>query len=142
MAHQGHGGIRLADHDWSAPAAGAAPQQHAPDGGDNWVGGTDGNGDWNNPDDWTAGVPASTDTATFATGLSGYLVTGDATIAGILVNGDQLTFDGAITQEFLRRRAVPYWNERGRRSRSTRIRWSAAMGWISMPARSSTCRAS
>lgn len=101
MVRHDHGGIRLADQDWTAQAAGqAAAGLNAPgQAGDNWVGGTDGNGDWNTPADWSAGVPASTDTATFATGLAGYLVTGDATIAGILVDGDQVTFDGAITQD-------------------------------------------
>jgi autotransporter-associated beta strand protein len=102
MLRHDHGGIRLADQDWTAQAAGPlAAGLNAPGGAgsDNWVGGTDGNGDWNTPADWSGGVPASTDTATFATGLAGYTVTGDATIAGILVDGDQVTFDGAITQD-------------------------------------------
>jgi len=105
MAHHGAhhgGGIRLADADPSAPAPDqAAVRLNSPGGAgsDNWVGGSGGNGDWNTAADWSAGVPASTDTATFATGLAGYVVTGDATIAGILVNGDQVTFDGAITQD-------------------------------------------
>ena len=102
MARHDHGGIRLANQDWATQAASqVAAGLNAPGaaGSDNWVGGTGGNGDWNTAADWSAGVPASTDTATFATGLAGYLVTGDATIASILVNGDQVTFDGAITQD-------------------------------------------
>ena len=102
MVRHDHGGIRLADQDWATQAAGqvaAGPNAPGDAGSDNWVGGTDGNGDWNTPGDWSNGVPASTDTATFATGLAGYMVTGDATIAGILVNGDLVTFDGAITQD-------------------------------------------
>jgi autotransporter-associated beta strand protein len=66
---------------------------------DNWVGGANGNGDWNTGADWTSGVPAASATATFATGDQGYTVTGDATIGGILVNGDGVTFDGAVTQD-------------------------------------------
>jgi autotransporter-associated beta strand protein len=102
MVRHDHGGIRLADQDWATQTASlVAAGLNAPGGAgsDNWVGGTDGNGDWNTAADWSGGVPATTDTATFATGLAGYLVTGDATIAGIVVDGDQVTFDGAITQD-------------------------------------------
>jgi hypothetical protein len=65
----------------------------------NWVGGRNGNGDWNKARNWNpAQVPGTSATVTFATGLSGYTVTGDATISGITVDGDGVTFDGAITE--------------------------------------------
>jgi hypothetical protein len=72
-----------------------APQPQSFD----WVGGRDGNGDWNTARNWNpAQVPGASATVTFATGLSGYTVTGDATISGITVDGDGVTFDGAITE--------------------------------------------
>jgi hypothetical protein len=65
----------------------------------NWVGGRNGNGDWNTARNWNpAQVPGASATVTFATGLSGYTVTGDATISGITVDGDGVTFDGVITE--------------------------------------------
>ncbi len=74
--------------------------QTAPgDAGVSWIGGTGGNGDWNTGADWTGGsVPGAAATAVFATGDFGYTVTGDATIGAIQVNGDGVTFDGAITE--------------------------------------------
>jgi len=64
-----------------------------------WVGGAGGNGDWNSAADWSpAQVPDASASVTFATGLFGYTVTGDATIGSIFVNGDGVTFDGAITE--------------------------------------------
>ncbi|HTZ71345.1 MAG TPA: hypothetical protein VMB71_11895 [Acetobacteraceae bacterium] len=65
----------------------------------NWVGGSGGNGDWNTAKDWNpASVPGASATVTFATGDFGYTVTGDATVSAIFVNGDGVTFDGALTE--------------------------------------------
>ena len=97
MAH--HGQIWGDDTaNWAIPAL-----NQAPPGGTtySWAGGSgeSGNGDWNTAADWQGGVvPPASATATFATGDSGYTVTGDATIGAIKVVGDTVTFDGAITQ--------------------------------------------
>jgi hypothetical protein len=73
---------------------GQAPQSF------DWVGGAGGNGDWNTAKDWSpAQVPDASASATFATGLFGYTVTGDATIGSIFVNGDGVTFDGVIDED-------------------------------------------
>jgi hypothetical protein len=66
-----------------------------------WVGNRNGtgNGNWNTASDWNPnGVPGAADSVTFATGLSGYTVYGDATASAIAVVGDGVTFDGAITE--------------------------------------------
>jgi hypothetical protein len=64
-----------------------------------WLGGTNGNGDWNTAADWQGGkIPGATGTATFATGDVGYTVTGDATVGAIVVDGDGVTFDGTLTE--------------------------------------------
>jgi hypothetical protein len=64
-----------------------------------WVGGTDGNGDWNLAADWVQNsVPGAGQVANFGTGDDPYTVTGDATIGEIAVNGDLVTLDGIITQ--------------------------------------------
>jgi autotransporter-associated beta strand protein len=97
MAKHGHGVRAVADI-----GAGALIRQAGSSGSANWIGDVNGNGngDWNNPGDWSGqALPPASATATFATGYFGYTVTGDATIAGILVNGDGVTFDGAITQD-------------------------------------------
>jgi len=65
----------------------------------NWVGGAGGDGDWNSAQDWNPqSVPGGADIAIFATGDSGYTVTGNATIGAIQVNGDELTFAGTISE--------------------------------------------
>jgi hypothetical protein len=67
-----------------------------------WLGdsGQGGNGDWNTGADWNGTtVPGASGSVTFATGDVGYTVTGDATIGAITVNGDGVTFDGAISQD-------------------------------------------
>lgn len=87
--------------DWTAPVALALTQTTLSFMSFNWIGdaGANGNGDWNTPGDWQQdGIPGTSDSATFATGNSGYTVTGDATIGAITVDGDGVTFDGAITQ--------------------------------------------
>lgn len=66
-----------------------------------WVGDAEsfGNGDWNTQADWTGdAVPDASATVTFSTGNFGYTVTGDATTAGIVVDGDAVTFTGQISQ--------------------------------------------
>ena len=96
MAHNSH-----SDHAALTRTATALHQSEGARGGasDSWVGGTGGNGDWNNGTDWSTGsVPGAAATAIFATGDTGYTVTGDATIGAIAVNGDGVTFDGAITE--------------------------------------------
>ena len=61
-----------------------------------WVGG---DGDWNTAAMWMPnGIPGDGDTALFATGGNFYTVTGDASVAGITVNGDSVTFDGQLFQ--------------------------------------------
>jgi autotransporter-associated beta strand protein len=101
MAHKGHVHDRPQDQTQLAliKETAAAPPGGAPN---EWIGdaGASGNGTWTTAADWSNdSVPAASATATFATGNFGYTVFGDATIAGILVDGDQLTFDGAITQD-------------------------------------------
>jgi autotransporter-associated beta strand protein len=89
----------MAQHSHGTPHAETAAARGA---GASWQGdsGSGGNGDWNTGADWASGsVPGATATATFATGDQGYTVTGDATIGAIAVNGDGVTFDGAITQD-------------------------------------------
>lgn len=87
MAQQSHG----------TPRAETAAARSA---GISWQGDSVGNGDWNTGADWAGGsVPGATATATFATGDQGYTVTGDATIGAITVDGDGVTFDGAITED-------------------------------------------
>ena len=55
-------------------------------------------GDWNTPADWTPNaVPGADDNALFATGGNSYAVTGDASVGGITVDADQVTFAGALT---------------------------------------------
>ena len=106
MARHGHSfGTDSAERSAPAFAAAfpvAAPAQAPGNITDyNWVGdsGAGGNGDWNTAADWSpAAVPGDSASATFATGNSGYTVTGDATIGAITVDGDGVTFDGAITQ--------------------------------------------
>ena len=89
----------------SIEALALPPLQEAPPGGItnfNWIGdsGANGNGDWNSANDWQpATVPGASASATFATGNFGYTVTGDATIGAITVDGDGVTFDGAVTQD-------------------------------------------
>jgi autotransporter-associated beta strand protein len=107
MARHGHSfGTDSAERSAPAFAAAfpvAAPAQAPGNITDyNWVGdsGAGGNGDWNTSADWSpAAVPGDSASATFATGNSGYTVTGDATIGAITVDGDGVTFDGAITQD-------------------------------------------
>lgn len=54
-------------------------------------------GDWNTPADWTQNtVPGATDTVIFDVGSAAYTVTGDATIGGIAVATDNVTFDGQL----------------------------------------------
>jgi hypothetical protein len=100
MARYGH--IHLPSDDAVSSAPALAVLTTAPGSlSYQWVGGAgdNGNGDWNTAADWSTGtVPGSSASATFATGNFGYTVTGDATIAAIAVDGDGVTFDGALTQ--------------------------------------------
>jgi hypothetical protein len=58
-----------------------------------------GNGDWNTATDWSPhGVPGAADSASFASQAGSYTVTGNATIGGITVDANNVTFDGTITQ--------------------------------------------
>ncbi len=85
--------------DWTIPAA-FAINLPPPTASENWIGGMGGNGDWNTPADWSQNsVPGATAKVAFATGDAPYTVTGDATISAITVDGDNVTFDGAITQD-------------------------------------------
>lgn len=102
MARHGQVGVRLNDVASVLPLdLAAAPAATPGSASDNWLGGAgqDGNGDWNTAADWSNGVPPASATVTFATGYTGYTVTGDATIAAIVISGDQLTFDGMISQD-------------------------------------------
>ena len=101
MAHSGH--IHLSADDALSLAPALEPVTLPTPGSlsSEWVGGAgdNGNGDWNTAADWSSdSVPGASASATFATGNFGYTVTGDATIGAIVVDGDGVTFDGALTQ--------------------------------------------
>ena len=54
-------------------------------------------GNWNTAADWTPrGVPGDTDQAMFATGGNSYIVARGATVAGVIVDADAITFAGGI----------------------------------------------
>ncbi len=99
MAKHGHGNFSAATIA-AIPELGAlAPAIQPGSANASWLGGTNGNGDWNTAADWQGGkIPGATGTATFATGDFGYTVTGDASVGAIVVDSDGVTFDGTLTE--------------------------------------------
>jgi len=65
-----------------------------------WVGGAGGNGSWTDAQDWKpASVPGANASVVFATGrANGYTVGGDDTVSAITISGDNVTFDGTVTE--------------------------------------------
>jgi hypothetical protein len=89
LAYQGLG--------YFAPNSDAAPP---PGQTFTWVGGAGNNGSWTDAQDWhPASVPGATASVVFDTGSpNGYTVSGNDTISAITISGDNVTFDGTVTE--------------------------------------------